>query len=114
MNSRLIKILFSCAAALYILLVCMNNITDYRSNFTFVSKVAEMEDTFSIQNSGWRSVHNVFLHHLFFVIIILWEAGIAICLLIGATNMMRKFCAAAGDFRKAKYFSTCGFALGVM
>ncbi len=114
MNSRLIKILFACTAGLYISLVCLNNVIDYRSNFAFVSMVAKMEDTFSIQRNGWRSVHSEFLHHLFFIVIITWEGVIAICLFIGATNMIRKFRSTAVDFKAAKSFATYGFALGVL
>ncbi len=52
MNNRRIKILFSLAAGLYIALVCFNNITDYPSNFQFVSKVAGMDDVFSKAVNG--------------------------------------------------------------
>lgn len=114
MNSRRIKILFACTAGLYISLVCLNNIIDYRSNFAFVSMVAKMEDTFSIKQNGWRSVHSEFLHHSFFILIIIWEAVIAICLFIGATHMVHKFRTTADEFSAAKSFATYGFALGVL
>ena len=83
MNSRLIKILFACAVGIYMALVCLNNVMDYPSNFTFVSRVSTMGDTFSLERNGWRSVHSVFLHHVFFVVIILWEAIVALCLVVG-------------------------------
>ena len=114
MNGRLIKILFTCAVGLYISLVCLNNLIDYRSNFAFVSMVAKMDDTFSIQRNGWRSVQNGFLHHLFFVVIIAWEAVVAICLFIGAARMVSKFRSTAVDFKAAKSFATYGFSLGVL
>ena len=114
MNSRLIKILFTCAAGLYVSLVCLNNVIDYRSNFRFVSMVAKMEDTFSLQRNGWRSVNNVFLHHLFFVVIIAWEVVIAVCLFIGAAKMVGRFRSTAADFKIAKSFATYGFSLGVL
>ncbi|MCU7550120.1 DUF2165 domain-containing protein [Chitinophagaceae bacterium LB-8] len=114
MNSRLIKILFTCTVGLYMALVCLNNVTDYRSNFTFVSMVAKMEDTFSVERNGWRSVHNVFFHHLFFIVIILWEAVITTCLLVGTKNMIRKYRTTATEFKKAKSVAMYGFALGVL
>ena len=114
MNNRLIKIFFTCAAGLYILLVCMNNVIDYRSNFAFVSNVATMEGTFSLERNGWSSVQSGFLHHAFFIVIITWEFIIAICLFIGATNMVRKFRSTAADFKASKSFATWGFSLAVL
>ena len=114
MNSRLIKILFAYTAGLYISLVCLNNLIDYRSNFAFVSMVVKMEDTFSLQRNGWRSVHSQWLQHLLFIVIIVWEGVIAICLFTGARNMVSKFHSSAVDFKAAKSFATWGFSLGVL
>ena len=114
MNGRLIKILFTCAVGLFISLACLNNVVDYGSNFAFVSMVAKMEDTFSIQRNGWRSIHSGFIHHFLFVVIILWEGVVAICLFIGAANMVSKFRSTAADFKAAKSFAAYGFSLGVL
>ncbi len=114
MNSRLIKIFFTCAVGLYILLVCFNNVVDYHSNFAFVSMVAKMEDTFSKARNGWRSIHNGFFHHLLFVLIIVWESAVAVLLATGAIKMINKFRAAAVEFKKAKVYAAYGFALGVL
>jgi predicted small integral membrane protein len=78
MNSRLIKLLFSCAVGLYISLVCFNNVFDYSSNFPFVSMVAKMEDTFSKEKNGWRSINSSFLHFVLFILIVTWELLIAV------------------------------------
>src|SRR5687768_14904458 len=99
MNSRLIKILFSCSVGLYILLVCFNNIFDYKSNFLFIGMVATMEDTFSKERSGWRSVNSVFWHYVFFILIVLWELSIAFFLWLGSLRMISKFHATAGEFK---------------
>ena len=114
MNSRLIKILFAGTVGLYLALICLNNLLDYRSNFEFVSHVATMDDTFSPEQNGWRSVRSPFLHHLLFVVIILWEATSALCLLVGATRMIRHYHAPALKFGKAKAFAGYGLALGVL
>ncbi|HEY2647978.1 MAG TPA: DUF2165 family protein [Puia sp.] len=52
MNNRLIKILFGISVGLYMLLVCINNITDYNANFQFVSNVSGMDDIFSREKMG--------------------------------------------------------------
>ena len=114
MNNRLIKILFSCAVGLYISLVCFNNIFDYTSNFPFVSMVAKMEDTFSKERNGWRSINSVFLHHALFIFIVIWELSIAFLLWLGFFRMINKFRATTIEFKQAKKYTSLGLALGVL
>lgn len=114
MNSRLIKICFSGALGLYVLLVCFNNVVDYDSNFEFVKMVARMEDTFSKENNGWRSINKLFFHHLMFIIIIVWEALIAGLILFGAVAMITQFSATQEKFAHAKRFVSVGISLGVL
>jgi predicted small integral membrane protein len=114
MNSRLIKIFFSCTVGLYVSLVCFNNITDYHSNFQFVSMVAKMDDTFSKENNGWRSIHSSIFHHSMFLFIIAWELAIAVLLLFGAFKMIHKFRSGAAEFITAKKYTATGLSLGVL
>ena len=114
MNSRLIKICFSAAIGLYISLVCFNNLFDYNSNFTFISKVATMEDTFSKEKNGWRAMYNVALHHILFIVIIAWELCIAVFVWLGTFRMINKFRASAMEFSNAKKYTSIGLSLGVL
>ena len=114
MSSRLIKIFFSCAVGLYISLVCFNNIFDYNSNFQFVSMVAKMDDTFSKQMNGWRSINNVFLHNVLFIAIIAWELLISILLFTGVFSMIKKLKSSAIEFKNAKKYTSYGLSLGVL
>jgi len=114
MNSRLIKILFSGAVGLYISLVCFNNIFDYSSNFTFVTMVSKMADTFSKEKNSWRSINSVFGHHLIFILIVIWELAIAFLLWIGVFRMISKLRASAIEFKQAKNYTSFGLALGVL
>lgn len=114
MNSRLIKIFFSCSVALYITLVAFNNVTGYSSNFQFISNISEMNDVFSKDRDGWRSVNNASLHHLFFIIIIIWELSIAALMWFGAFRMIKKFNASTTEFKSAKKFTSIGLSIGVL
>jgi predicted small integral membrane protein len=114
MNSRLIKILFGCAVGLYISLVCFNNIFDYNSNFPFVRMVATMEDTFSKEKNGWRSINNMFWHHALFILIIIWELSIAFFVWLGVLRMKSKLRATTIEFKQAKKYTSLGLALGVL
>lgn len=96
------------------LLVCFNNIFDYNTNFRFVSMVAKMDDTFSKQMSGWRSINNVLLHHGMFILIIAGELLIAILLLLGVFRMINKFNSETIEFKNAKKYTSLGLSLGVL
>ncbi len=89
-NNRLTKLLFSSAIGLYITLVAMNNMVDYGSNFTYVRMVATMDDIFSKDTNGWRSIHTLWMHHLLFILIIGTEVLIAVMLWVGVYQMSRR------------------------
>src|SRR5262245_36365990 len=114
MQSRLIKIFFGCSVCLYTFLVGFNNIVDYNSNFSFVSMVAKMDDTFSKDKNGWRSIDNPLLHHILFIIIIAWEMLISIFILLGIIKMIKNFKSSAPEFNNAKKYVTLGLSLGVL
>ena len=114
MNSRLIKILFSISAAIYLSIVCFNNIFDYGANFPFVSMVASMSDTFSKDKNGWRSIENTTLHHAMFIFIIVWEIILAVLLWLGAYRMLRHIKSTPTNFRAAKKYTAAGLSLGVV
>ena len=114
MNSRLTKLLFSCAVSLYISLVCFNNIFDYSSNFPFVKMVASMEDTFSKEKNGWRSINNESLYLIMFIVIVIWELLIAGFLWFGSFKMINNLRASATEFTSAKKYTSIGLSLGVL
>ncbi len=114
MSSRYIKILFGASVSLYVLLVCFNNISDYDSNFQFVSMVSGMDDVFSKTTTGWRSIQNTTLHHVIYVCIIGWELCIAVLSLAGMFRMIRSVKSDADEFNHSKQFLITGLALGVL
>ena len=114
MNSRLIKTLFSCAVGIYISLVCFNNIFDYNSNFPFIRMVATMEDTFSKERNGWRSINGIFWHHVLFILIVIWELSIAFFIWLGSSRMIRKLRATTIEFKQAKKYTSLALALCVL
>ncbi|MEO5999205.1 MAG: DUF2165 domain-containing protein [Chitinophagaceae bacterium] len=113
MNSRLVKIFFSCSVALFITLVCFNNIIDHKSQFQFVHMVANMEDTFSNMKS-WRSVNNEVVQNVLYILIVAWELSIAVLMWLGAFKMITKFRADTTEFKIAKKFTSLGLSLGVL
>ena len=114
MSNRLIKIFFGIAVGLYMLLVCINNITDYGANFQFVSKVTGMEDISSREKNGWRAVDSRALQHLFYLFIIAWELLITGLIALGVVRMLRALKAEAEDFKKSGKLLRLGLFLGVI
>jgi predicted small integral membrane protein len=114
MNSRQIRIAMSVAFTGYMLLVSFNNISDYGSNFLFVTKVAVMEDVFSREQTGWRAISNSTLHHIMYISIILAELGIAILLLLGSVKMIRNYNASAETFHSSKKLTITGLASALL
>lgn len=114
MNSRYIKVLFSGAVGLYMLLVCFNNLFDYNSNFPFITMVAKMEDIFSKERNDWRAINSSYLHYVMFILIVAWELSVAVLLWIGFFKMTGKLKAAITEFKQAKKFTSFGLALGVL
>lgn len=96
------------------LLVSFNNITDYGSNFLFVSKVAGMEDVFSREHTGWRAISNSYLHHAMYLSIIVAELCIAILLLLGSVKMIRNYNASAETFHSSKKLTITGLASALL
>ena len=83
--------------ALYILLVAIGNITDYGTNFDFVSHVLSMDTTNFGAPAGqgldpdvmWRSIDAVWIHHVAYVGVIIWESAAAIVLLAAVWTWLR-------------------------
>ncbi|HLO80736.1 MAG TPA: DUF2165 domain-containing protein [Chitinophagaceae bacterium] len=114
MNTRQIRIAISLAFTVYMVLVCLNNITDYGSNFNFVSKVAGMEDVFSSEQTGWRAIHNGRLHHIMYISIILAELSIASMLLMGSIKMIRNYKSSAETFQSSKKLTITALASAML
>ncbi|HSF44781.1 MAG TPA: DUF2165 domain-containing protein, partial [Chitinophagaceae bacterium] len=114
MNARQIRICISVAFTVYMILVCFNNITDYGSNFNFVSKVAGMEDVFSREQTGWRAIQSSPMHHLMYISIILVEICIATLLMLGSINMIRHYKSTAEMFHSSKKLTITGLATAML
>lgn len=106
--------MLSASVALYISIVCFNNIFDYEANFPFVKMVASMDDTFSKERNGWRAVNNSSLHHALFIFIIIWELAIASLLWMGVYQMFSNLKSPAAIFTTARNYTSFGLALGVL
>jgi len=111
---RLAKILSVAAIALYMALVVFNNVTDYGTNFAYVTAVLDIEQISPRSDIRWRAVTSPALHQAAFVLIILTEVAIAALTAAGALAMARVINAPAQKFARAKSKAVAGLALGFL
>ncbi|HLY41475.1 MAG TPA: DUF2165 domain-containing protein [Terracidiphilus sp.] len=80
MITRTAKILLLAGIALFYVLVVFNNLTDFNSNYQFVSHVLSMDSTIPGNHGMWRALPSPRIHLAFYFSIILWECTTAILL----------------------------------
>jgi predicted small integral membrane protein len=113
MSIRTSKALLVWAAALYASLVVLNNITDYGSNYDFVSHVLRMDTTFPGNRLMWRAIDSPLLHAACYWVIIAAEAVVAALCWSGGLRLYR----AAEDPRRfddSKGHAIAGLTFGML
>lgn len=111
--NRWVKIGLIFSAGIFAMVITFNNLTDYQSNFLFVSHVLSMDDTFEGNRGMWRAMSNPIIHHLFYWGIILTELVIGLLCLIGSYKLWRN----RQDvvlFQQAKSWAILGLGLGIL
>jgi predicted small integral membrane protein len=111
---RLAKIACVAAVALFMALVAFGNVTDYSTNFAFVTRVLDMDDIPGGAAIRWRAATSSALHQLAYLAIITMEIAIAALTSLGALSMIRALRAVARTFQRAKNLAVVGLALGFL
>jgi predicted small integral membrane protein len=108
------KIALVAAVAFFYMLVVLNNLTDYDSNYQFVRHTLAMDTTFPGNHGMWRAIDSPAIHTLFYVSIIAWE--IATCLLLwwGVARLVQALHSPAREFDRAKSISFVALALSLL
>lgn len=109
---RGIKTLTVASVAVWVSLIAVGNLTDYGSNFMFVSHVMSMDTTFPDSRLTYRAVTSPILHHVAYWLIILIELAIAV-LCWWATGAMFRARTSPVAFRAAKGIATAGYGLAL-
>ena len=111
---RLAKAALTAALGFFMLLVVFGNLTDYGSNYGFVSHVLAMDTTFPGNAIMWRSIHSVPVYHAFYLSIILWEAAASWFLFAGAWRLWKMRQVSAAAFNQAKGPAVLGLTLNLL
>ena len=111
---RLAKTILVSGIGLLGLLIVVNNITDYYTNYFFVVHVLKMDTVFPDSNVQYRSVNKSFIFHAGYIVIILMEFIMTFCCLKGGWQMIRQIKADAGKFHAAKNWAVAGIIVGIL
>jgi predicted small integral membrane protein len=111
--SRLGKTLLCGTLALYFLIVALNNIIDYETNFKFVEHVLSMDSIPADAHVQWRAIRDPQVHHVAYWTIILWELATGCLCGWGAIRMLAALRSRQG-FEAAKTLSIAGLWLGLL
>jgi len=111
--SRIGKTLFTATLGLFFLLVAIDNIIDYGTNFQFVEHVLRMDSIPAGSHVQWRATQSPQLHHLAYWVIILWELTAGALCSFGAIGLLRAL-RSARDFRRAMRIAAAGLWLGLL
>lgn len=109
---RLAKALMVLFFAVFATLVVFGNITDYNTNFQFVTHVLSMDQTFN-EGIMYRAISNETLHHVGYIFIIIIEAFIMVSCWIGGIAMLRKVNAPTSEFIDSKKWGIVGLTAGI-
>ena len=111
---RLAKILCVAAVGFDVALVAFGNLTDYWTNFAFVTEVLDMDEVPAASHIHWRALTSPILHHASYILIIAAETAVAALCLSGAVSMTRQLRAKPPLFQSAKTKAVAGLTLGFL
>jgi len=114
MIQRLSKCLLLASVALIYTLIAFDNVTDYGSNYQFVSHVLAMDTTFAGNRLMWRAITNPGVHTAFYWVIIGWEIVTAVLCWWAFARMVTRLRAPAAVFAKSKELAVAALVVGLL
>jgi predicted small integral membrane protein len=113
MITRTSKALAVGMVGVLLLLVGIDNILDYGSNFAFVGHVLSMDTLFPDTTLKWRAITSPLLHHAAFALIIAFEITSGLLCLLGAKRLWQLRAGPAASFNSAKGAAVAGLMCGI-
>jgi predicted small integral membrane protein len=109
---RLAKILLVLMIGVFSLLVGLDNIIDYGTNFAFVQHVMSMDTVFPSNTLTWRAITSPFLHHAAYAFIISLELLTGVLCVLGAWRLWQAREQGGFAFDAAKPVAIAGLVSG--
>jgi predicted small integral membrane protein len=109
---RLSKAVLTLLLGILALLVGIDNIIDYETNFAFVRHVLSMDTTFPGNKLLWRAITSEWVHHGAYAGIIAAEIAVGLLCAAGAWRIFAARSQAARAFNGAKQAAIAGLSAG--
>ena len=109
---RISKAVLTLFLGLFGLLVGIDNILDYGTNFEFVRHVLSMDTTFPHNALLWRAITSDSIHHVAYALLIASEIGVGLLCIAGAWRLFARRFATPAEFNAAKSLAIAGLAAG--
>src|SRR5262245_42254078 len=109
---RISKSVLTLLLAIFALLVGIDNIIDYQTNFAFVRHVLSMDTTFPGNALLWRAITSEWVHHVAYAGIIASELAVGLLCAVGAWRLFAARGLPAAQFNGAKELAIAGLAAG--
>lgn len=109
---RTAKILLVAMIGAFSLLVGVDNILDYGTNYAFVQHVMSMDTVFPSTTLTWRAIDSPLLHHAAYALIIAAELIVGALCLAGAWRLWQLRAVPARLFNAGKDLAVAGLVAG--
>ena len=109
---RILKAVLTLLLGIFALLVGVDNILDYETNFAFVQHVLSMDTTFPDNALMWRAITSSWVHHAAYAAIIAAELAVGCLCALGAWRIFAARNATSPGFSEAKALAIAGLAAG--
>ena len=113
-EARITKVIMVASLALFALLVTFDNLTDYDTNYAFVSHVLSMDTTFPGNALMYRAITSPALWQVGYALIIVGEGVSGVVLAIAAIALAWRLRSGGVRFNHAKRFAIIGAAFGFL
>lgn len=112
MIARLSKALLVLMVGIFSLLVGVDNIVDYGTNYAFVEHVMEMDTVLPTTTLTWRAISSDVLNHAAYALIIAVEILTGLLCVAGAVRLWQVRGESAAVFNDAKNLAIAGLICG--
>lgn len=109
---RTSKAVLTLLLGIFALLVGIDNIIDYETNFAFVRHVLSMDTTFPGNALLWRAITSEGAHHAAYAGIIAAEIAVGLLCVVGAWRIFAARSLSARPFNTAKALAIAGLSAG--
>jgi predicted small integral membrane protein len=111
---RLAKALLVLQIGIFSLLVGVDNIIDYGTNYSFVEHVLSMDTVFPDTTLKWRAIDSSFIDQAAYALIISLELLTGALCVFGALKLWQARGAEADSFNAAKDYAIAGLVCGIL